>query len=192
MDGDQEGRWARRRAVAADRGPAAKGRVAAADLERADLTSAVGRRRLVCAGFCTFYREDADEDQACAGFREICRLLDEAAARPEGLSPLRRVLRGLLEAADPVSYEHDADLERQICRVCDFVDGGDCDHRNPALASAERLEPCGGYILLAALGAVRTLSAVHTGPVAPVEAPAGAPVDVPRDAPIDQTVKGRP
>lgn len=167
MDGNQEEPVARRRVFAADRGPAAKGRVAAADLERADLTSAAGRRRLVCAGFCTFYREEMDEEQACAGFREICRLLDEAAAGPDGLSSLRRILRGLLEAADPVSYEHDADLGQRICRVCDFVDGGDCDHRNPALAPEERLEPCGGYILLAALA----LAAVPAGPDAPTVRP---------------------
>lgn len=162
------------RARAADRGPAAKGRVAAADLEQADLMSVAGRRRLVCAGFCTFYREDAKEEQACAGFLEIGRLLDAAAAVPEGLAPLRDVLRGLLEAADPVSYEHDAKLEQGICRVCDFVGGGDCDHRNPALDPTERLEPCGGYILLAALPAARV------GPVATAAATQ------------DQTPNGRP
>lgn len=139
------------RALAADRGPAAKGRVTAADFQQLDLTSGMGRRRLVCAGFCTFYRDDAGEDQACAGLVEICRLLDEAAAGPEGISALRATFAEILAAADPVCYEHDLDLESRVCRECDFVAEGACDHRNPTLALGERLEPCGGYVLLAAL-----------------------------------------
>lgn len=141
----------RDRAPAADMRPAAKGRVTTADFQQLDLTSDVGRRRLVCAGFCTFYRDDAGEDQACAGFVEICRLLDEAAAGPNGISPLRATFAEILAAVDPVCYEHDLDLESRVCRICDFVSGGACDHRNPALARGERLEPCGGYVVLAAL-----------------------------------------
>ncbi len=143
------------RALAADRGPAAKGRVTAAESRRLDLTSEVGRRRLVCAGFCTHHRDDAGEDQACAGFVEICRLLDEAASGPEGICALRTTFAKLLAAADPVCYERDLDLESHVCRECDFVAGGACDHRNLALAPGERLEPCGGYVLLAALNGRR-------------------------------------
>jgi hypothetical protein len=139
------------RALAADRGPAAKGRVTTAEFRQLDLISGVGRRRLVCAGFCTFHRDDAAEDQACAGFVEICRLLDEAAAGLEGISALQATFAEMLAAADPVCYEHDLDLESRVCRECDFVAGGACDHRNPTLAPGERLEPCGGYVLLAAL-----------------------------------------
>lgn len=143
------------RALAADRGPAAKGRVTTAEFQQLDLTSGVGRRRLVCAGFCTFYRDETGEDQACAGFVEICRLLDEAAAGPEGIAALRAAFAELLAATDPVCYEHDLELESRICPVCDFVAGGACDHRNPALAPRERLEPCGGYVVLAALSGLR-------------------------------------
>lgn len=139
------------RARASDRGPAAKSRVTAAEFRQLDLASEVGRRRLVCAGFCTFFRDDAGEEQACAGFVEICRLIDEAAATPKGMSALRSTFADVLATADPVSYEHDLDLESRICRGCDFVADGACDHRNPALAPDERLEPCGGYVLLAAL-----------------------------------------
>jgi hypothetical protein len=106
---------------------------------------------LVCAGFCTFYRDDAREDQACAGYVEICRQLDEAAARPEGIPALRAVFIAVLAAADPVCFEHDIELESLVCRECDFVAGGGCDHRNLSLAPDQRLEPCGGYVLLAAL-----------------------------------------
>jgi|GEM_PF-2400377 len=139
------------RARAADRGPAAKGRVTAAELAHLDLTSEAGRRRLVCAGFCTFYREDADEDQACAGFKELCRLLDSSALESGRVAALCWTFAGMLAAADPVCYDYDAELESRLCRRCDFVAGGDCDHRNPALSPNERLEPCGGYALLAAL-----------------------------------------
>ena len=67
------------------------------------------------------------------------------------MSALRATFADVLATADPVSYEHDLDLESRICRGCDFVAGGACDHRNPALTPDERLEPCGGYVLLAAL-----------------------------------------
>lgn len=143
------------RALAADRGPAAKGRVTAGESAQLDLSSEVGRRRLVCAGFCTFYRDDAAEDQACAGFVEICRLLDDAAAGPEGISALRTTFAELLAAMDPVCYQFDLDLESRVCRGCGFESGGACDHRNLMLAPGERLEPCGGYVLLAALSSRR-------------------------------------
>jgi hypothetical protein len=139
------------RARAADRGPAAKGRVTTAELRQLDLTSGADRRRLVCAGFCTHHRDDAGEDQACAGFVEICRLLDAAAAAPEGVSTLRLTFAKILAAPDPVCYTYDLDLESRVCRECDFAAGGACDHRNPTLAPGDRLEPCGGYVLLAAL-----------------------------------------
>jgi hypothetical protein len=144
------------RARASDRGPASKSRVATTEFRQLDLASEAGRRRLVCAGFCTFFRDDADEDQACAGFVEVCRLIDEAAAGPEDMLALRAVFADMLAAAGPVSYEHDLDLESRICRGCDFVSHGACDHRNPALAPDQRLEPCGGYVLLAALAGALT------------------------------------
>ena len=115
----------------------------------------MGRRRLVCAGFCTFYRDDVGEDQACAGFVEICRQIDEAAAGLEGISALQLTFAEILTAADPVCHKHDLDLESRVCRECEFVAGGACDHRNLALASGERLERCGGYMLLAALNGRR-------------------------------------
>ena len=67
-----------------------------------------------------------------------------------GVSDLRATFADVLATADPVSYEHDVDLESRICRGCDFVAGGACDHRNPcvgprrATRALRRLRAAGG------------------------------------------------
>lgn len=140
-----------RKAKASERGPAWKSRPLAAGADDSPLSSREERRRLVCAGFCTFFKEQASEEWQCGGFTLVSRLLEGPLRDGAGRSRLRAALEAVREAELPVDFAWDPLLERLICTECAFAPDGGCDHRNPALSPEERLEPCGGYILLAAL-----------------------------------------
>ncbi len=139
------------KARAVDRGPAGKGRVRGAEIAGLDLAAREGCRRLVCAGFCTFFKPRPEIDDRCGGLAESERLLARAGADPAVRERLGRALAVLIESEEPVSFQWDEPLAELICRTCPFLLHGDCDHRNPDLDPDDRLEPCGGYILLAAL-----------------------------------------
>lgn len=150
------------RAKASALGPAGKGRLSHDDLRGLDPTSPVDLRRLVCGGFCTFYRLDKDEEECCGCYRVLQGLFlrppgDEAAEELSGPAlgaPVKDAL-SVIEAAylsqEPIDYGSDEVLDELVCFSCPFLPDGGCDHRNPALAPDERLEPCGGYAVLAAL-----------------------------------------
>lgn len=145
------GRPSTKKARAAERGPASKGRVLSVEVAELDPSAPEGCRRLVCAGFCTFFKPVPAVDDRCGGLAEAERLLARACADPAARDRLERVLATLLESDEPVSFRWDEPLAELICQTCPFLMHGDCDHRNPDLDPDDRLEPCGGYILLAAL-----------------------------------------
>ena len=136
---------------AVDRGPAAKGRLTDSEVADLDLGHLRGCRHLVCAGFCTFFKAQPEIDDHCGGLSEVERLVRRVCVDPAGATRLREALIRLVGSEEPVSYRWDEELARLICGACPFLPDGGCDHRNPELDQQQRLEPCGGYILLAAL-----------------------------------------
>jgi hypothetical protein len=148
---DSSRRPARNKALSSAAGPGAKGRVSSSEIDVFALREPRGLRRLVCAGFCTFYRPVADTRDHCGGLGELERLVEGALGSPHVVARWTETLSGVLESDAPVSFRWDVELEMLICRACPFLPDGGCDHRNPEIPPDERLEPCGGYVLLAAL-----------------------------------------
>ncbi len=144
-----------RKVKAAECGPAWKGRLEANTVRELDLETVEGRRELVCAGFCTFYREGTVEAGQCAGLRVVARVVTGLLRQEPGRRRLMDALRLVQDSGRPVDYRWDRLLEVLMCGECPFLPDGGCDHRNPELAPEQRLEPCGGYVLLAALFSLR-------------------------------------
>ena len=163
----------RQRARSADRGPIAKDRITPSDTERLDLGRPTDMRALVCAGFCTHYKPEAVEEWHCGGLGLVLRLREQVAARGvDEIAAFDRALRDAVASREPLDFVADALLESAICATCAFLFEGGCDHRNPDLADDERLEPCGGYLLLTLLLRTRTLEA---GQVAAAGSSGGEP-----------------
>jgi hypothetical protein len=138
----------RRRARRQDCGPAWKGRVQPEEVAALDTAASSALRRMVCAGFCTFFKEEPDEEVACAGLQALARLWTRGPLEAAHLVHASALLCGPVA---PVDYRFDALLDRVLCSGCPFLPDAGCDHRNPHIPAAEALEPCGGYILVAAL-----------------------------------------
>ena len=109
-----------------------------------------GAPEIVCAGCCSFYKPSSSEEDRCGGFTAAERLLE--ACREDGRSAgLEASVAGIADEGRRLTYAHDEVLRGAICAGCPFLADAGCDHRNPDLAPDRRLEPCGGYVLLAAL-----------------------------------------
>ena len=163
----------RQRARSADRGPIAKERLTPDDAERLDLGRPADVRALVCAGFCTHYKPEAVEEWHCGGLGLVARLREQAAARnADEVAAFDRALRDAVASRELLDFAADALLEPAICATCAFLLEAGCDHRNPDLADDERLEPCGGYLLLTLLLRTGTLDA---GQVAAAGSSGGEP-----------------
>jgi hypothetical protein len=125
-----------------ERAPAWKGRVSPEALG--------GAQHLACAGCCSFYRPERTDDERCAGYFLVGAALERfrVTGRAEDLLAC---LADLGLGRRRLTFAFDDDLGRAMCSTCPFLPDGGCDHRNPALPVERRLEPCGGYVLLAAL-----------------------------------------
>jgi hypothetical protein len=142
----------RRRARGADKGPIAKGGLSPDQAERLDLGVPNDLRLLVCAGFCTHHKPEIVEEWHCGGLGLVAALRGRAVDwGPQAAAAFDRALRDAPASAERVDFAADALLERAICATCAFLPDEGCDHRNPELAVADRLEPCGGYLLLTLL-----------------------------------------
>ncbi|MBI5025512.1 MAG: hypothetical protein HZC12_02055 [Nitrospirae bacterium] len=91
--------------------------------------------RLVCKGFCKFYKEGrsestrSEEEMACAGLLFF-----------ESLPSSR--IESLIHNLSPEHVVHNNPLSGRLCESCEFsVDG--CDFR-----AGSSSPPCGGYVLL--------------------------------------------
>jgi hypothetical protein len=91
------------------------------------------RRRLVCKGFCKFYKPGRKERLKCGTYDFLSR----------NLSPgeLLHVCRG----TGPHDLSRDEDIRAMICDRCEFLVDG-CDFRD-GLPSP----PCGGYAVVESL-----------------------------------------
>jgi hypothetical protein len=158
----------RQRARSADRGPIAKDRLTPDDAERLDLGRPMDLRVLVCAGFCTHYKPEAVEEWHCGGLGLVVRLREKAADRGgDEVAAFDRALRDAVASREPLDFAADALLERAVCATCAFLPEAGCDHRNPDLADDERLEPCGGYLLLTLLLRRGTVDATQIAAAGP-------------------------
>ncbi len=99
-----------------------------------------GAVELVCRGYCTFYKNDKDEQMACQGFIVAEKLMkDEWLPVPD---------------KSDMSRQCDNDLARILCPVCPFVVDG-CDYaawsrKDLLRADQSGIQPCGGFLFLAA------------------------------------------
>jgi hypothetical protein len=142
----------RQRAHGADKGPIAKGELSAFQAERLDLSVPTDLRLLVCAGFCTHHKPGVVEEWHCGGLGLVAALRGRAVDRgPEAVASFDRALRDAVVSDERVGFAADTLLKGAICATCAFLPDEGCDHRNPDLAEDDRLEPCGGYLLLTLL-----------------------------------------
>ena len=112
--------------------------------------SARDPREVVCVGCCCFYQPSSQEEERCGGFTAVERVLE--VCREDGRDvALRDCMVGMAGEGRRLTFAHDEVLRGAICERCPFLADAGCDHRNPDLAPDRRLEPCGGYALLAAL-----------------------------------------
>ncbi|MBC7292491.1 MAG: hypothetical protein H5T84_00030, partial [Thermoleophilia bacterium] len=130
---------------------------------RLDPRRPADQRTLICAGFCSFYRPEKDEAEKCGGFAWLSSLWETHRQRPRGTAAPLHVeiaadvddIGDEIKAASlkpgPVCYRFDAELAELICAACPFLSEGGCDYRNPAISEKKRLQPCGGYIVVAHL-----------------------------------------
>lgn len=96
--------------------------------------------KLICSGYCSFYKPGKDEELACRGFTIFERRLEERREVPA--RPGKMVL----------STQSEDDLFQELCRRCPFFEA-DCDFaswkRGEGRDSArEDVNPCGGFLCL--------------------------------------------
>jgi hypothetical protein len=91
---------------------------------------------LICAGYCSFYREGKKEEMHCGTFgflrahltaHELRSLISLAADLPRSAAP---------------DFSRDDEMKTLICDACEFhIDG--CDFREDRSGP-----PCGGYVIV--------------------------------------------
>jgi hypothetical protein len=91
------------------------------------------RRKLVCKGFCEFYKPGKKESLKCGTFDFLSRNLTRGE--------LAHVSRG----TGPCDLSRDEEIRDLACRRCEFLVDG-CDFRD-GLPSP----PCGGYAIVESL-----------------------------------------
>ena len=96
--------------------------------------------KLLCSGYCTFYKPGKDEELACMGFTILEKLLDELKEVPA------RTEKTVL------SLKTEEGLFRMICMRCPFF-GQDCDFAawkrgEGGNVAREAVNPCGGFLCL--------------------------------------------
>jgi hypothetical protein len=89
--------------------------------------------RIICRGFCKFYRE-GKEELVCGTYDFLVRNLTAGE--------LRSVIRNIPPEPD---FSHDQEIRTLVCEKCDFVADG-CDFREGLDAP-----PCGGYPIIVGL-----------------------------------------
>jgi len=95
---------------------------------------------LLCAGYCSFYRPEKDEDLACKGFIILERLLDEQKEVPARTEKM------------VLSTKTENDLFQALCTGCPFFEQ-DCDYASWKRGEGgnepcEAMYPCGGFLCL--------------------------------------------
>jgi len=94
----------------------------------------------ICRPFCMFYKDGQKEEMVCQG------ALVAAALVKRGRVSVKQL--GLCVKNDALYLKHKDVLTGFVCRQCPFMKD-DCDFQSSS--PSHDLEPCGGYVVLAAL-----------------------------------------
>ncbi len=91
--------------------------------------------RIICRGFCSFYKE-GKEDLCCGAFLFLKKNLT--------LHELRSVLdlSKMAERPQKCTFSADDEIKKLVCNKCDFLVDG-CDFREDGSHP-----PCGGYSII--------------------------------------------
>lgn len=102
--------------------------------------SAMALRKIICQGFCRYYKPGKREEPGCGGLVWLQRQ-PGLAERPEYFN---------FSGPEPlfgIAPDHPRLLA--VCRECEYRVGG-CDFRDPQVAEAD-CSPCGGLRAVAGL-----------------------------------------
>ncbi len=91
---------------------------------------------LICASYCSFYREGKKEEMQCGTFdfmREHLTVIE--------LRSLIILTEDLSQPAAP-DFSRDSEIKELICDACEFLIDG-CDFREDRSGP-----PCGGYVII--------------------------------------------
>ena len=96
--------------------------------------------KLLCSGYCSFYKPGKKEELACKGFFVLQKLLDE---RKEVPVRTEKIVLGI---------KTESALFRLLCEGCPFF-GQDCDFAawkrgEGGNTRREAVNPCGGFLCL--------------------------------------------
>jgi len=98
----------------------------------------------VCRPYCSFYKESQKEEMACRGAEVIKNLVMQQLIDPDTLPRFEKNGR--------LWRNYKKNFAKYICAPCPFrIDGCDFMSEAPDTADVERIEPCGGFILLSLL-----------------------------------------
>jgi hypothetical protein len=89
------------------------------------------RRRIICRGFCSFYKPRRNNSFRCAAYDFLAENLSTEELRLAALDAIRRS-----------DYTRDRDIRSIVCKRCAFLSDG-CDFRR-----GRRSPPCGGYAIV--------------------------------------------
>lgn len=89
------------------------------------------RRRIICRGFCSFYKPRKNNSFRCGTYDFLKETLSTDELREAALAAIRRL-----------DYSRDKEIKHIICDRCAFLADG-CDFR-----MGRRSPPCGGYVIV--------------------------------------------
>lgn len=89
------------------------------------------QRRIICRGFCSFYKNGKNKSIKCGAYNFLTENLSTEELRLAALDAIRRS-----------DYSRDRAIKNIVCEHCAFLPDG-CDFR-----MGRRSPPCGGYAIV--------------------------------------------